>query len=605
MRLRAVPVVLLFVLAGVSADDGGPDGGGSEGDGGSAGRPYGPQEPSDESPDAVVAAGRYILGVADAHALSHRDRFHGARIVDRLPGSDHIVVQVDEPDAFRERVRDDPRLKYVNEDRADFRASLVPSEQYFLCCQWGVQDVGLPAAWDTTLGSADIVLAILDTGVRATHEDIGNLLAGHDFVEGDGTPQDCNGHGTHVTSTAAGLTGNGKGVAGVAQVSVLPVRVLDCDGIGFTSWVVQGIDYAVARGADIISMSLGSDGGTSTLRTAVERAWAAGVLVVAAAGNGYGGPVSYPARYDEVVAVTAYGESRVFSSFSNVGPEAEISAPGELIRAAYYRSDSDYVYMWGTSMATPIVAGVAALALSVDPSLSNAALRALLQQTADDLGDPGRDERFGFGAVNAAAAIATIGPGPSPGENAAPTAAFSVACTALRCVFDAAASADSDGNIVAYAWDFGDGASGTGVAPTHDYGAAGTFSVTLTVEDDDGATGDVTNAATPTDAPPGPSVHTHDVDLFAKGSKVKTRVQVRDDGEKRESGVLVDVEVCKEGGACKAFSGTTNRNGLVTFTWNAGHGTYTACVTGLAKSGHVWDAAGGQAVDVNCKTETV
>ncbi|MBW3581620.1 MAG: S8 family serine peptidase [Euryarchaeota archaeon] len=321
-----------------------------------------------------------------------------------------VVLEVTDPVAFSVRAFEDPNVRYHHYDEMAFEAYFTPSEQYFDCCQWGIKDVGAQTAWDTTLGSTSIKLAVLDTGLRKSHEDIGNYLQGWDFIDGDNTPQDGNGHGTHVASTAAGLTNNGKGVAGVAQVTILPVRVLNNAGSGSFSQISNGITWAADQGADIISMSLGASSGTTELKNAVDYAHNSGALVISASGND-NGPIGYPAKYANSMAVGAYDKNRDKASFSNYGAELDISAPGVEIAAAYNRNNADYVYLDGTSMATPIVSGTAGLGLSVNPTLTNTELRSLLTSTANDLGSAGWDQFFGYGGVNAAAVVANAGSG--------------------------------------------------------------------------------------------------------------------------------------------------------------------------------------------------
>ncbi len=365
-----------------------------------------------EGPEFHVGApGAHVVGLK----LLARDYqpgglFHGERVVSLNHAIDFLVVDVQDPVGFAAKLSDDDNVAYVHPDSMDFQASFVPSEVYYSCCQWGIKDVGIEAAWDTTLGSTTVKLAILDSGLRKTHEDIGNYLQGYDWVYNDNDPNDANGHGTHVTSTAAGLTNNGLGVAGVAQAQILPVRVLNAQGSGTHSQIANGVTYATDQGSDIISMSLGAPTGSSTLLNAINYAWNAGALVVAATGND-NGPIGYPAKYSNAFAVGAYDQNRNRASFSNYGAEIDISAPGVQIAAAYNRNDADYVYLDGTSMATPIVSGVAALALTVNPSLTNQGLRDLLQNTANDLGAAGWDTSFGAGGVNAQAAVANAGSG--------------------------------------------------------------------------------------------------------------------------------------------------------------------------------------------------
>ncbi|MGB0653641.1 MAG: S8 family serine peptidase [Thermoplasmatota archaeon] len=371
----------------------------------------------------IEGPGAYVVGL---HALERDvaagDRYHGDPITWVNHAIKFLVVDVDDPESFRRAVEEDAQVRYVLRDALDFHASYVPSETYYGCCQWGIQDVGVETAWDTTLGSTSVTLAILDSGLRKSHEDIGNYLQGYDFVYNDNNPNDANGHGTHVTSTAAGLTDNGLGVAGVAQATVLPVRVLNGAGSGTHSQIANGVTYAADQGADILSMSLGGPG-SQTILDAINYADASGALIIAATGND-NGPVGYPAAYSNVVAVGAYDQNQNRASFSNYGSQMEISAPGVQIAAAYNRNDSDYVYQDGTSMATPIVSGAAALALTVDPTLTSSELRQMLRDTARDFGASGWDQYFGYGAVDAAALVASAASGGGGGGGGGPVTVY-------------------------------------------------------------------------------------------------------------------------------------------------------------------------------------
>ncbi len=355
--------------------------------------------------------GQYIVGlnVLD-RATEEAESFHGAQILGANHAVKFLVLYIEDPADFRQKAAQDDNIRYVQADTSDFVGSFVPSEAYYGCCQWGIQDIGVETAWDTSLGSTGVVLAVLDTGLRKTHEDIGNYLQGWDFIYNDNDPNDANGHGTHVASTAAGLTDNGLGVAGVAQATILPVRVLNAQGTGSHSQIANGITYAADQGADIISMSLGAPSGSQTLLDAVNYAWSAGALVIAATGND-NSVVGYPAKYSNAIAVGAYDQAQARASFSNYGPEMEISAPGVQIAAAHHTSNSAYVYMDGTSMATPVVSGAAALALAVDPTLTNTELRQMLRDTARDFGSAGWDQFFGYGAIDADALVAAAAAG--------------------------------------------------------------------------------------------------------------------------------------------------------------------------------------------------
>jgi type VII secretion-associated serine protease mycosin len=267
-----------------------------------------------------------------------------------------------------------------------------------------------PEAWEITTGT-DIIIAIVDTGVDLNHPDLNDkIVAGYDFVNNDDTAQDDHGHGTHVAGIAAAETDNATGVAGVSWgAKIMPVKVLDASGSGSYSDVAEGVLYACDHGAQIINLSLGGDYNSATLRSAVQTAHADGCLIVAAAGNGYGNGVDYPARYEVVMAVAATTSSDKRASFSDYGPEVDVAAPGVSICSTFL-DDTYNCYYGGTSMATPHVAGLAALVWSANSCLTNDQVRDLIESTADDLGSAGKDNYFGWGRINAHQAVVAAAP---------------------------------------------------------------------------------------------------------------------------------------------------------------------------------------------------
>ena len=305
----------------------------------------------------------------------------------------------------------------------------MPDDPYYSnIYQWGTQKINAEEAWDFTLGSQEIILAVLDTGIDYTHEDLhANMWQdddnhyGYDFWNDDSDPMDDNRHsyengvwkentyiyhGTHVAGIAAAVTDNGIGIAGIAQVKLMAVKVMNESGEGTDATVAQGIDYAVTNGADIICMSLGVDSSTLTLRRAVNYARQNGVLLVAAAGNEGSSGVSYPAAYSSVIAVGAIDRTDSKASFSNYGADLEIMAPGTRIWST--RVGDAYQYLSGTSTAAPFVAGVAGLMLSVNPALTSYDIRQAINETAMDIGAPGWDQSTGWGIVDAHQAVLTV-----------------------------------------------------------------------------------------------------------------------------------------------------------------------------------------------------
>lgn len=301
-----------------------------------------------------------------------------------------------------------------------------PNDTYY-GLQWALKqiddhDIDAPEAWDIHTGTNNITIAIIDTGVDLDHPDLqANIVAGYDFVNKDFVPDDDYGHGTHVAGIAAAVGNNAQGIAGVSWAArIMPLKVLDSSGNGTIFNVADAIDYAVANGAKVINMSLGAPGtsypcsGFETIRDAMQNALDNGRLVVVAAGNESASAVSCPAAYDQAMAVgsTTSGDTR--SSFSNFGPRLDIAAPGSSIYSTY--PGGNYTYLSGTSMATPHVAGLAALLWSFAPSLTNTAVRQIIQNTADDLGAAGWDPYFGYGRINAHRALESVSLQTSPAQ---------------------------------------------------------------------------------------------------------------------------------------------------------------------------------------------
>jgi serine protease len=258
---------------------------------------------------------------------------------------------------------------------------------------------------------------------------------GWDFVNDDAHPNDNSGHGTHVTGTIAQATDNGLGVAGIAfNTTIMPIKVLNYAGGGTDFGVAQGIYYAVNNGAEVINLSLGGDDPSTILATAVADAYNNGVVVVAASGNDGTESVDYPAAYDDyVIAVgaTRYDETR--ASYSDYGSSLDLVAPGGDVYVdqnedgyadgvlqqtfkPYVKplkadpTDWGYYFFDGTSMATPHVSGVAALLLAQDSTLTPDQIRDALESTAEDLGASGRDDFYGWGLIDAKAALQSVAP---------------------------------------------------------------------------------------------------------------------------------------------------------------------------------------------------
>jgi thermitase len=282
-------------------------------------------------------------------------------------------------------------------------------------------DIDAPEGWTAAgLGGFPAVggakVGIVDTGIRATHEDLAgkitNCARSIGLVPGatggsirEGSCADDNGHGTHVAGTVAARANNHKGVTGVAFDSQLAIcRALSGPlGSGTTADVANCITWVHDKGARVISMSLGG-GGSTTLRQAVNYAWQGGgvngSVLVAAAGNDGDATLNYPAAYGNVVSVAATDNRDRRASFSNANRDVQVAAPGVDVLSSYDSSNTSYTRLSGTSMATPHVSGVAAVIRTTHPGLTAAGTVARLSAATDDLGPPGRDPSFGFGRVN-------------------------------------------------------------------------------------------------------------------------------------------------------------------------------------------------------------
>ena len=268
----------------------------------------------------------------------------------------------------------------------------------------------MPQAWDRTQGSTSQVIAVVDTGVNGSHEDLyGRVLGGYNALTNTLTAAnastDDNGHGTMTAGIAAANTNNGLGIAGVAWAGgrVMPVKVLDAKGSGWDSDIAEGITWAANHGAKVINLSLGGYEDNPVLHDAIASASAKGAVVVAASGNDGNDTPQYPAAYPEVLAVGATDKGGRLTDFSSYGDWIDVAAPGFGIVAP--GSGQDYYVGDGTSFAAPMAAGVASLVRSVYPTLTPAQVIDRIKATARDAGPRGIDPFYGHGVLDAAYAV--------------------------------------------------------------------------------------------------------------------------------------------------------------------------------------------------------
>ncbi len=350
---------------------------------------------------------------------------HGASEHATIPALDVRIVAV--PAHAAEKVLLAlQRNQDVEYAEPDFQARAIgtTNDPYFTQgSQWYLTKIEAPAAWDTTTGSSNVVVAVLDTGVLASHPDIsGKVLAGYNFVSNNTNTTDDNGHGTAVAGFTSASTNNGVGMAAVSWAnSVLPVKVLGADGSGTYSGISNGITWAADKGARIINLSLGGTSSSRTLQDAVNYAWKKNVILIAAAGNNGNNTAVYPAACTNVVAVSATNSSDGRPSWSNYGSYVDVSAPG--VSVLSLSGASGYANWNGTSFSSPVTSGVVALMASANTSLSNAGIVDALLKHSDDIGAAGYDVYFGNGRVNARRAVAAVKT-TTPADTSAPVASI-------------------------------------------------------------------------------------------------------------------------------------------------------------------------------------
>lgn len=362
-------------------------------------------------------------------------------------------LEVSEGADIRQLIEEATKTKSIvyAEPNFIYKTSVIPNDEYFPL-QWSLLNTGVnpsggtadadmdcDEAWNQSTGVSSILVGVLDTGIplvdgELSHPDLNDpsrFLLGLNTQNPGEPPTDDNGHGTHVTGTIAAQSNNSIGVTGVNwNCQILAIKVFNYRGSGSVYDLYEGIIYAVDNGCHVLNYS-GGGSQSETVESAVAYADSNDVLICAAAGNGYNGPVSWPAafslRYGNVISVSSSDFKDNSSCFSSIGPEVTVAAPGGGCGAteaniystmpnylAYlnnsYNYPLDYAYLKGTSMACPHVAGLASLILGADPTLRPDSVKRIIENTSDDRGDSGFDDFFGHGRINAYNALLSIGP---------------------------------------------------------------------------------------------------------------------------------------------------------------------------------------------------
>ena len=372
---------------------------------------------------------RHIIGVTDVPRALHAMPAANLRAIEVIPLIDAIVVEG--PGRAARALKAAPFVRYVEPDPPD----AVWTQEDTLV--YGVHNIEADVVWGGRTnatnvipgqGGAGVNVAVIDTGIDCGHPDLApHCVYGPNFtVKGNKLAFDDHGHGTHVAGIIAARD-NGFGVIGVApEATLYAVKVLDANGFGSWSSVASGIVWATKNGMDVINMSLGGTSSSQAVAAAVKAASGAGVLVVSAAGNsGCCNTVLFPGKLPESMAIAAVDVNDQRASFSSTGVEVDVAAPGVSILSTVPTGScklcdpSGYRTLSGTSMATPHVSGVGALLVS--RGFNNLDARAHIDGTAKDLGYPGFDLLYGWGRVDALAAITKSPSFPPPGDLTPPT----------------------------------------------------------------------------------------------------------------------------------------------------------------------------------------
>lgn len=434
-----------------------PRAGAQGADGSQAGRPDATAGPAGQEESFVP--GRLLVKFRDGVSEGRAEEIvaaHGARSADVIAQIGVRLLELPEgaERAVQQALAARPEVEFADLDHVVPAESVVPNDTYY-SSQWHLPKIQSPSAWDITTGSSAVTIAILDTGVDGTHPDLApKMVPGWNFYDNNSDTSDVYGHGTEVAGTAAAISNNGSGVASPAWgCQIMPVRISDVNGYGYSSTISNGLTWAADHGARVanISYRMSTD---SAVTSAAKYFQSKGGVVTISAGN----QSTFDASADNpyVLTVAATDSTDTLASFSNTGNLIDLAAPGVGIYTT--ARGGGYSSATGTSFSAPVVAGVAALVISANPGLTATEVQDALTQSADDLGAAGWDTSYGSGRVNAAAAVsrATGNVAPpdttppavsiaSPASGATVTGSVSVAVSASDNVAVASVSLSVDG----------------------------------------------------------------------------------------------------------------------------------------------------------------
>lgn len=328
------------------------------------------------------------------------------RLLRRDAGLGYVLASTEagtDVEKLAAKLKNDARIHDAQPNYIYELSGVSDDPQYYR--QWALPRINADKAWSAAKAVSPVTIAILDSGIDVNHPDLKDrIVPGINTINPLKSARDDVGHGTHVAGIAAASLNNRIGVAGVAGIQgikIMPVKVFDQWG-GSDVSISDGIIWAADHGARVINMSFGSFYQSGILNDAIDYAYAKGVVMVAAAGNWASQEISYPAALSKVMAISAIDRQNQLADFSSYGPQIDVCAPGEDIYSTYWDlyKGSTYAKMSGTSMASPMVAGLAAMLLAKNPKLTNDDVRQIIEVSATDLGDSGWDPRYGHGRID-------------------------------------------------------------------------------------------------------------------------------------------------------------------------------------------------------------
>lgn len=516
----------------------------------------------------------------------------------------HGLYEIELPGNMSEKavaalLANNPHLKFVELDHFS-AGDLVPNDPYY-GSQWHLPMIGGPTAWSSSQGTG-VVIAILDSGVDPSHPDLKDrLVPGYNFVDGNADTTDVRGHGTKVAGAAASALNNGTGVASVAGAAkIMPIRVSNADGYVTWSTMAKGLTFAADKGAKVANMSFNGVAGSSSVLSAAKYFKDKGGLSFVSAGNDNKDP-GY-ADTDLMIIVASTDKYEKKSSFSNFGDHVDLAAPGSSIYST--TMGGGYASVSGTSFSAPVTAGVAALVMAANPSLSTAQVEQILKSTAKDLGASGYDVYFGHGRVDAAAAVAaamsTSGT-TAPQDTTAPTVSITSPTASSTVSGTASVSISASDNVgvgkvelwvngslyasdstspFGFSWDTTKAANGGATLQARAFDAAGNAGASATV---------TVNVANTTTTPTTPTADTTpptaSISNPADGSTISGKVNVKASASDNSgtAGLKMDLYI----NGSRVASSTDS--GSIGFMWDVrkiARGTYTIRVDARDAAGN-------------------